>query len=464
MGLIPGVVVLNLILAVVGYALLSSTLRGRPLLDWLSWAGLALVTGMVSLGVVLTFAAVAGARIGDVEVGVAALALGVGGLLLRAPVRAPLLAGATSRGGWIAVLARYGSFVIAATAVIGGFRSSPWLDDTWNFWVPKGIALSEVGLTTSLFTPNAAHVYFPRLEDPFAWSLTANAALRFVGGPIDLRAVDAELTILVLAFVAAVARLFAGRVRPTLLWCGIFLLLASPAVFRQAQGGGADLPVAFSLALFALGCVGWLAGSGGFALVVAFIGAAGALHTKSEGLPQLLLLAVAMTIVGARSGRLRIGAVWVVVAVALLTLAPWLIWLHVHGVHDEPIAFSKAIDPSYLADHLDRGRAAIRGVARWPLKPTEWLLEVPLALALSALVTWRRRRLLLLAPAVLIGLEYVFWVWAMWADPLDRASGPVPYRFTDTLALIAAFSVPALLELAARGPVRVEQRVAGALG
>lgn len=308
MGLIPGVIALNAVLAAVGYALLSSMLRGRPLLDWLSWAGLALVTGMVSLGAVLTVAAVAGARIGNFAFGVAAVVLAVGGLLLRAPVRAPLLAAEAPRGGWIAVVARYAAFATAVTALVGSFRSSPWLDDTWNFWVPKGVAISKLGLTTSLFTPNPTHVYFPRLEDPFAWSFTAAAALRFVGGAIDLRAVDAELTILVLAFVATVARLLARRVRPTLLWCGIFLLLASPAVFRQAQGGGADLPVAFSLALFALGCAGWLAGADGFALVVAFVGAAGALHTKSEGLPQLLLLAIALTIVAAGSGRLRLGA------------------------------------------------------------------------------------------------------------------------------------------------------------
>lgn len=459
MGLIPGVVALNVVLLAVGFALLSSLLRGRRWLDWLSWAGLALVTGMVALGVVLTAVAVAGARVGNVAFGSAAALLAVAGLLVRASFRAPLLADDDRRGGWLAVVARYGAFVVAVTALVGGFRSSPWLDDSWNFWVPKGVALSKLGLTHALFTRNSSTAFFPRLEDPLAWSFTSSAALRFVGGAIDLRAVDAELTILVLAFIAAAARLLAGRVRPTLLWIGVLLLIACPAVFRQAQGGGADLPVAFSLALFALGAVGWLAGSGRFALVVAAIGGIGALHTKSEGLPQLLVLALALTLVGLGSGRARVGLLWAVVGVALASLAPWLIWLHVHGVHDEPIAFSKAIDPSYLAQHTDRGRAAVWGVARWPLKPTEWLLEVPLAVTLSAYLAWRRRTLLLLAPLVLVGLGYLFWVWAMWADPFNRATGPVPYRFTDTLVLVAAFSIPALLELAARGPVRVEQRV-----
>jgi len=61
---------------------------------------------------------------------------------------------------WIAVSA-FALVAILGFALVGGFRSSPWLDDTWYFWLPKGRALDVLGLTPRLWHPNLAlHMTF----------------------------------------------------------------------------------------------------------------------------------------------------------------------------------------------------------------------------------------------------------------------------------------------------------------
>ena len=56
----------------------------------------------------------------------------------------------------------------------------------------------------------------------------------------------------------SLARLLWGLVRPWLLWPGLLFVAAAPEFFRQVQGGGADLPVACYVVLFAVGAGVWL--------------------------------------------------------------------------------------------------------------------------------------------------------------------------------------------------------------
>ncbi|MDX6507989.1 MAG: hypothetical protein QOG06_2633, partial [Gaiellaceae bacterium] len=152
MGLVAGVVAFNAVLTAVGYALLYPALRGRRPLVCCSYAGVALLVGVGAVGVALCLVAPTGVRIGFTAFAVTTAALaGTGlaaGLLLPELARARVDAGprtgtppSTVVGDAAVTIAAFALIAILGFALIGGFRSSPWLDDTWYFWLPKGRAL-----------------------------------------------------------------------------------------------------------------------------------------------------------------------------------------------------------------------------------------------------------------------------------------------------------------------------------
>jgi hypothetical protein len=242
---------------------------------------------------------------------------------------------------------------VLVLVLVGGFRSSPWLDDTWYFWLPKGRALDTLGLDPRLWRPDPSlhmvfgrdyeSLYFIRPDNPLWWSVVLNLVLRFVGA-IDLRAVNGELAFLLVGFVGATARLLWGRVRPWLLLPALLLLLSAPELLRQTQGGDADVPLAIYLALAVLAGAGWLAERSGFALLLAFVFGATTIQIKSEGLLELVLdLAILSALAWrARRALLPLGGV---VALAFATSAPWLVWRSRHDVTNV-FSLRNALSPS----------------------------------------------------------------------------------------------------------------------
>src|SRR5207248_3254815 len=90
----------------------------------------------------------------------------------------------TLSGDVVATVAAFGIVAILGIGLVGGFRASPWLDDTWYFWLPKGRALDLAGLDPRLWTPQPAlhmlfgHDYesltFIRPDNPLWWSILLN--------------------------------------------------------------------------------------------------------------------------------------------------------------------------------------------------------------------------------------------------------------------------------------------------
>jgi len=113
----------------------------------------------------------------------------------------------------------------------------------------SGLLVQHLGLDPRLFTWDSAYVHFEVLDYPLWWSVVMALDQRVVGA-VDVRAVDAQLAILAVAFLAAAARLLAPLARPWLVGGGLLLLATSPAYFHHAQAGMADLPLAIFLALF----------------------------------------------------------------------------------------------------------------------------------------------------------------------------------------------------------------------
>ena len=456
--LLLGVLGLNAILLAVGYAVLAVALRGTRPAVWASYAGVALLTGVVAIGVALTWAASAGAVVDlsaflvavcvTVVLGVAASVLVPERLRARLAPPTGAVAGMGRKGALLATAAAFGVVAVCAFGLVGGFRSSPWLDDTWFFWIPRGVVLGQSGLDERMFAPTDVYYGYDNPYYPLLWSIVSALDLRFVG-TLDLRAVNGQLALLVVAFVASVGRLLWGVVRPVILWPGLLLLVASPALFRQAQGGGVDLPLAFFIVVSVLAAAGWLVYRRPFALLLLFIGAAGALAAKREGLPQIVLfLAVVSLLAPAGPERpLRaLGAMWATVAGAVATALPWVAWQWAHDALADPIT-DAAANPERAFDRGAQGRAAIDQLLDWSTRPGEWLVVLPLffTLALAGLV--RERRAAWLVPLLLVFGGYAFWFWFFLTDPYNTvASAPIAYRTVTPLLVMSAVLVPLLAE------------------
>jgi hypothetical protein len=461
MGYVGGVVAFNLVCTAVGFCVLAPALRGLRTLTIATYAGVALLVGTGLVGVALCVEAPLGARIGLVAFFVTVAALAAAGLagarflpsLVQARPRAT--AAAPSRlADVVATAAAAGIAVVLVLVLVGGFRSSPWLDDTWYFWLPKGRALDTVGLDPRLWRPDPSlHVffghdyeslYFIRPDNPLWWSAVLNLVMRFVG-TIDMRAVNGEEAFLLVAFVGALARLLWGRVRPWLLLPGLLLLLSAPELLRQTQGGDADVPLAIYLALALLAAAGWLAERSGFALLLVFAFAATAIQIKSEG-PLELVLDLAILSVLAWRARRALIPLWGAVALAFAASVPWLVWRADHGVSNV-FSLRNALSPSYLSHHTDLFHGGVRTLGHHFTSVREWSLLVLLAVALGVAATVRDRRAVWLAPPAFLAFGYAFFVWISWADP-EGAFRLVAsaYRYVTPPIVLAAVFLPLLAE------------------
>jgi hypothetical protein len=457
--LIGGVLWLNLVFVGVGYAVLAAFLRGRSVAGWGSFAGVALLVGAGLVGVVLSwlvvlglpsslpvFVATAGVMIG---LGLAGARLSDRVAIATSPARA---LPRSSLGRWIAAAAAGAILGVCGVVLVAGFRSSPWLDDAWAFWLPKGVELSRAGLNPKLFVPNADYITFTSADYPVWWSLIGGLDVAAVGR-IDLRAVNAEIAVLYGAFAAAALRLLWGHVRKVILLPGLLLAISAPELVAQTESGGADLPLAFAFALAVVAAVVWLQRGEPLLLLLAFVFSATALNTKNEALG---LVPVWLVIGGCfawlqwpRRYLMLIGAV----AAAFLTLAPWLVWTHSHGVTSAAIGVD-AFNPAHLWHARDRLEPALRSVGHELLYPRGWFLAIPLLTVTSLALVIRDRRVAWLAPPIIVLSGFAYLVWIYWAGSIELRFwlDTSAYRTVDSVVLAAAVTLPVVAERLAGNP------------
>lgn len=474
MSLVVGVSSLNVLLLAAGYCALAGPLWGRGVGCWISYAGVAF---MVGAGLVVTgvfFAYIAGAPNGALALAAAVVVVVSAGIGVAAasprwrawsavPSSPPR---ECTRAAAIAETAAFTALVaVAVILLVGGFRSSPWLDDIWGIWVPKGRTLDRIGLDQRLFAPNGTYLSFGVLHYPLWWSSLTGLDLRFVRS-VDLRAVAAQDTLLLLGFLGASARLLWTHVRPWLIGGSLLLVAALPELARHARGGLADLPVGAYLALCGLAAFSAIASTGGFRLLLVAAFGATALQIKSEGMPQLALLGAFSLVVAWRMRpRLLSGltAAWAVVAASAV---PWQAWLRVHHVHpEETVPFLRAVDPSYLMERAGRFGPAADTLGHHLVNRHEWLLLVPLSLVLAAELAVIERQLRWLSPVVVLGSLYMFWIWVYWTHPdrLEYIIDTSSYRVIDGAILLTGLSIPLLAEgLLRSDEMRARRRGRGA--
>lgn len=430
--MIGGVLAVNLAFVVVGYALL-----GRPRWHW-SWAGLALLVGAGAVGTLVFFATIVGLH---ASLWVAALAavilVALGGfapsnrlsLAQRPGARVGPLAGALF--GLVTAVCLLG--------IVGGFRSSPWLDDAWGIWLPKGLALWHHGLDARLFVPNGGFVTFGVPDYPLWWSVLSSLDVQ-AAGEVDVRVMCAQLALLTAGFVGATARLLWGYVRPSVLAAGLALLVLSPELWRHVQGGVADLPLALYLALGVLSGALWLKSRAPFHLVLAGFAFAVALQIKTEALPEVAALVLVGTLFARRLA-------WT--GFALLAALPWILWRWIEDVPSRAkLDFTRT----------DRLPDAVRAVSEHLFDPTEWLVLVPAVIVLALLA---RRPKSLLVPAALVAVVlFAYWIDR---DEIGYVLATSAYRVIDPIVLSAAVLIPLLAEsfLQQREPLREDRALVG---
>jgi hypothetical protein len=454
MGYVGGTVGLEAMLALVGYAWLAPSLATRTFATTLSYLGVAVLAGNAVVAAAATIVAVAGARTNLVTVAAVGAATAGLGLLFplawpppRTPEPPPRLRAPMSRAAeTAAVAAATVVCAIAALILYGGFRSTPWLDDSWFFWVPKGLTLDQLGLDLRLFAPNARYQTLTSPDYPLGWSVLLDTGMRSAG-KIDIRVVNCELAIVTVAFLGAALRLMWGLVRPVFALGAVALLALSPEFERQSLGGGADLPVAYFVTLFALAAVSWLAHGKRLDIVLAALFAAGGLATKNEAGPELVAVFVVLVVFGARAGRRRLVALAAACAAAAATAAPWWAWRQEHGVQDE-ISFTRGIDLSYLADRTSRVGPTVSALLHALFDVRAWLVIVPLVVLLSLALLALERRPLVLAPITVVALLAAILVWVYWADPLglQYKLGTSVYRSIDAIVILAALACAGLAD------------------
>ena len=433
MTLVAGVLAVNAGFAAVGFALL-----GRSRWD-VSWAGVALLVGAGAVGSILFLATILGLRLSWGLVALVALGLGVTGLVATAFFQGQTLEKSVHRVPPAAAAAFVVVAAICALGIAGGFRSSPWLDDVWGIWLPKGLALWAHGLDERLFVPNGEFVSFGVPDYPLWWSVVTSLDVRAVGD-VDVRAVCAQLGLLVAAFVGAVARLLWDCVRPTVLAGSLLLLVLSPELWRHVQGGVADLPLAIYVGVAVVAGARWLQTGERVFGVLAGFALAVALQIKTEALPEV----AALVFVGALFAR-RLALAGLALAAAL----PWLLWRWTHDVPSRAdLDFSR----------VDRVPDAVCAVAEHVFDPTEWLVVVPLALVLA--VAARQPKVLLVPAALAAVIVTAYWIDR---DELGFVLATSAYRVVDPLVLCAAVLIPVLAEsfLQQRESLREDRALVG---
>jgi hypothetical protein len=453
--------VLALVFLATGYALLEPLLRGSGLRRRVSFGGIALLVGAAVSCVVLCVLVTVGVRPTLGAFFVVCAVLVAAGLALAhrmperwrraaAPATAPVLRPATLAGDVVETVAVFVLCAILAFALVGAFRSSPWLDDTWFFWLPKGLLLQGHGLDARLFSPNERFDFFARDDNPLWWSIVLGLVVK-LSGNLDLHAINVLQWCFAAAFFAAAGRLLATRVRSALLWPGLLLLCAAPEFLRQLQSGAADVSMAVFMALGVLAAALWLVEGEAFMLVLYVPLAAGAMQGKGEGIPELLFFTILVSLgFGLRRLR-RLAFLWGGFAVAFATWLPWYAWRHVHHVANV-YSLKDSFNPAYLLDHTDRLHIGLHAIGRHYFGLHEWPLLAPVAIVLSLAAWWRWRQPLALFPAAFVAATFVFWVWLIWADPQARfRAAASSYRYVDPPLVATALCVPLLLEALARG-------------
>lgn len=456
---IAGLAGLNLFFVVVGVGVLWGLRGWRWWTDLVRLLGVAYLLGVASMITLLTLALVAGIPFGWPAILVSGATLAGAGLLLgwskeRPPPLSPPPGRRLPRLGllgalWLAGIVLYFEALFRSGRLAG---LSEW--DAWRCWTlrAKAIFYSD-DLDQGVFSSPLCPGYPPGFS-------TLEAAGFHAMGSVDVVTMHLQYWFLAAGFIAALAGLLAPRVRPTILFPFLLLLLVMPSLTERATDGRADLPLAYLLAAGAVLVVLWLEDGSSWWLPAATVLFAAALLTKREGLLLLAIVLVAALAASLREWRStwpKLGAS--VLAAAALSV-PWRIWLEAEDLR------SGAPPDGYLGllDHLDRAWPSLSLVLRTTFDYDLWLLATPLALTAATLAFLAGARRIAVFVGAFAGVSVLGCAWAIWSEPdleitQDYGLNPV-VRLVGGPTIVLAALTPLVLERALSGRKGVERPAA----
>jgi hypothetical protein len=325
--------------------------------------------------------------------------------------------------------------------------------DSWSIWARKGEMIFYTGSLPKDFFASSAYA-FMHADYPLLIPVFESIHFRAMG-TVNTQAIHWQFWLLLVGFIWAL--LYLGLRRGTFFeWLPIVVAVSIvPAVYSQLLTAYADVPMALFLALGLLFLGEWLAARDGRMLALAILMLVGSANTKNEGLMAAviaLVVAGVVTLLGPRRSHLRpLGLGALGFAAGIL---PWRIWLAAEGIHgDVPVL--KGLNPSFLADQIDRLRPSVKAMYLQLIDQASWLYIIPLGAALilvSLFVAGRRSLAVFYLATGLLAFAAIVWVyWITPTEPLDFYLATSAYRVVGVLAAIA---FAALLQLAS--PTREE--------
>lgn len=394
--------------------------------------GLALLGGWAAVGVGTSYLLMAGAAGTAAEIALVAVILAAGGLALGRVARpARPFPRVWTRSTRSVAVAACGVLLLGASLVemlrsVRLAQPDEW--DAWAFWVPKAEAIVYSG---GLHTGPGTIESFANPDYPPLAPTLDSATFRFAGH-VDPGLLPPQHWVLAVALFAALAGLLWDRVAPAVLLPGLAVLSMLPIYQRDVGSLLGDETLLTAFALAGVAAALWLLEDDPRHLALyALFGSAMAL-AKNEGFTYVLAMGVLLVLLGLRRPR-----AWLVLAaIPPAAMLPWKLWSSVHHVPpNDYYRFSDLLHPDYLGDRAGRLWHTLHELPQYYTSFDRWLLTLPIAALLLALVARRRPGLaLFVAATVLIGFlgnVVVYWIspspldWYISTSADRTATGPL---------------------------------------
>ncbi len=448
---VAGLLGANALIFVVGLGLLPWLGVARSWRQLLARCGLAYLCGLVVVGILAAHLALVHVTFGWPALALVASVSAVSGAWhLRGNERPEW-----TRPRWPA-LAAVGALTALLVEYARAFAVAPLNRyDAWAIWALKGHALYAFGWADP--TVFAGSEYrFANLDYPLLLPSLESVDFHAMGA-FDTRLLHLQFLLFLVAALAALGTVLAGRVHPLLLWALLGAVALAPAVFDQLLTAYADLPLALVFAVGVVAAARWLLTDERWALALATLCFAGALLTKNEG--TLFVAAAFAGLFAAAYARWRVLALAVAVDVALLL--PWKLYVRAHHLSD----INYNLTDSFHPHKLGVGPIAFRTLAGQMLDPRQWGLLAPVFLVVLAFAVLRGERALALFAAVTVLLSWLGLSWIYVISHFEYSSylGSTKRRVVASVVLAAAALIP-LLASGRRGSDERELLVTGETG
>jgi hypothetical protein len=429
---VAGLLGANALIFCIGLGLLPWLRVARSWRELWSRCGLAYLCGLVATGILAAHLALVHVSFGWLALALTSAVSVLSGAWhlrgterpLRTRPRWPVMGAAAALA---AVLAEYARAF--AVAPLNRY-------DAWAIWALKGHALYAFGWADPAVFAGSQY-RFANLDYPLLLPSLEAVDFRAMGA-FDTRLVHLQFLLFLVAALAALGTLLAGRVHALLLWLLLGAVALAPAVFDQLLTAYADLPLALVYAVGIAAAGRWLLTDERWALAVATLCFAGALLLKNEG---TLFVAAAFAGLFAAAYR-RWRPLALAAAVDVLVLLPWKVYVRAHDLGDINYNLGDSLHPHKLGV----GPIAFRTLGREMLDPRQWGLLAPIFAVLLVLAALRGARSLALFGAVTVLLSWLGLSWIYVISHFEYSSylDSTKTRVVASVVLAAAALTPLL--------------------